>query len=414
MSLAGTQGARILCYRSEVQRISWLASRAVVRHTCMINAVKAMAVTATQKWSEDALRLNAICPYYTMFPLDFPLQHLAAKPDATRILDPFCGRGTTLYAARLTGLPSVGIDINPVAVAIAQAKLVRVTSGAVVRLARQILSSGSPGEVPDGEFWQWCYERETLREIVALRTSLMALNTPTAAMLRAVLLGVLHGPRNKQLPSYLSNQMPRTYASKPAYAVKFWKTRGMEPIRIPALDVIARRADRLLKFAPVAHGGRLYLGDSVETLQGLGQKFDLVVTSPPYYGMRTYVADQWLRSWFLGGPSEVPYGSSGQIARQPNQEAFIQALADVWSATAHRCYRGARLVIRFGALPSARTDPELLTLSSIRKAGAGWVVKEVRAVGASPKRRRQAEQFGKAGSAIDEVDVVADLIGSPS
>ena len=29
-----------------------------------------------------------------------------------------------------------------------------------------------------------------------------------------------------------------------------------------------------------------------------------VVTSPPYYGLRTYGPDQWLRQWFLGGPAE--------------------------------------------------------------------------------------------------------------
>jgi hypothetical protein len=375
----------------------------------MITFVKATAVGPTQNLSEDVLRLNVICPYYTMFPLDFPLQQLAAKPDTTRVLDPFCGRGTTLYAARLEGRPSVGIDINPVAAAIAQAKLTKVTPDAVVRLARQILANGLQGEVPEGEFWQWCYDGETLREVVTLRTALLTLNTPTAAMLRAIILGILHGPRNKGLPSYLSNQMPRTYASKPAYAVKFWKTRGMEPFRVPALDVIARRTDRLLKVAPLAQGGRVYLGDSVETLGGLHQKFDLVVTSPPYYGMRTYVADQWLRSWFLGGPPEVPYGSLGQIARQPSQEAFAKALADVWTATAHRCHRGARLAIRFGALPSARTDPERLILTSVQQAEAGWTIKEVHPAGTSPKRARQAEQFGKAGSAIDEVDVIAEL-----
>jgi hypothetical protein len=92
----------------------------------------------------------------------------------------------------------------------------------VVRLARQLLDNVLQEDVPEGEFWRWCYESETLREIVTLRAGLMGLNTPTAAMLRAVVLGILHGPRNKRLPSYLSNQMPRTYASKPAYAVKFW------------------------------------------------------------------------------------------------------------------------------------------------------------------------------------------------
>lgn len=346
-----------------------------------------------------------------MFPLDFPLQQLDETPGATRVLDPFCGRGTTLYAARLAGLPSVGIDINPVAAAIAKAKLVQATPTAVVRLAHQILDEGLRDDVPEGEFWQWCYEGETLREIVTLRASLMKLDTPTAAMLRAIILGILHGPRNKGLPSYLSNQMPRTYASKPAYAVKFWKKRELEPVRIPTLDVIARRAERTLKSVPIAQAGQVYLGDSTEILRGLRQKFDLVVTSPPYYGMRTYVPDQWLRSWFLGGLPEVPYGTSGQIARQPNQEAFVKALADVWAATADRCHQGARLAIRFGAIPSARTDPEQLILSSIQKADAGWVIKDVHPAGVSPKQARQAEQFGRAGSAIDEIDVVAELTG---
>ncbi|SCK05833.1 site-specific DNA-methyltransferase [Streptomyces sp. WMMB 322] len=373
-----------------------------------------MTVTAAaspSNWPEDALRLNAICPYYTMFPLDFPLQQLAAHSTATRVLDPFCGRGTTLYAARLAGLPSVGIDINPVAAAIAQAKLIQLTPGAVVRLARQILEGGMRGEIPEGEFWQRCFEQQTLLELVTLREALLELSTPASAMLRAVMLGILHGPRNKHLPSYLSNQMPRTYASKPGYAVRFWAKRGMEPVRVPTLEVIERRAKRLLEAAPLAHGGKVYLGDTVETLSSLRQKFDLVVTSPPYYAMRTYVADQWLRSWFLGGPPEVPYGTHGQIARQPTQEAFIQALAEVWAATARRCRQGARLAIRFGALPSSRTDPEQMLLASVKESKAGWVVKEVRPAGTPIKRKRQAEQFGKAGSAIDEIDLVAELVG---
>lgn len=59
--------------------------------------------------------------------------------------------------------------------------------------------------------------------------------------------------------------------------------------------------------------------------------------------MRTYGPDQWLRHWFLGGPPDVRYGSEGQLTRQPNQAAFVSALAGVWRAVAARCVPGARL-----------------------------------------------------------------------
>lgn len=73
------------------------------------------------------VRLNAVCPYYAMFPLALPLQVLANALPEEWGLDPFCGRGTTLYAARLLGLPAVGIDINPVTAALAEAKLATAT-----------------------------------------------------------------------------------------------------------------------------------------------------------------------------------------------------------------------------------------------------------------------------------------------
>lgn len=374
-----------------------------------ISVVKSSGVQRAFEFSDDLLRLNAVCPYYTMFPLDFPFSQLHAHGHATRVLDPFCGRGTTLFAARAVGVPSVGIDVNPVAVAIARAKVAKVSPGAVVRLANQILQEAPCSVTPEGEFWQLCYEAETLREITTMRAALLNLHTPTAAMLRAIMLGILHGPRNKGVPSYLSNQMPRTYASKPGYAVKFWKARALHPVRINTLDVIARRAARLLEAQPPSSGGRVYLGDSVGILKTLRPRFDLVVTSPPYYGMRTYLPDQWLRSWFIGGAPEVPYGSAGQIARQPSQAAFVAALGEVWHATAHRCLPRARLAIRFGALPSARTDPTRLLLDSLEQAASGWVVREVNPAGTSPYQARQAEQFVKAGSAVDEVDVVAEL-----
>src|SRR3990172_8854318 len=40
----------------------------------------------------------------------------------SRILDPFCGTGTTLLESKLHGLPSIGVDANPVCVLVSKAK----------------------------------------------------------------------------------------------------------------------------------------------------------------------------------------------------------------------------------------------------------------------------------------------------
>lgn len=377
-----------------------------------------LAVPGTSEWGAwpgEWLRLNAVCPYYTMFPLDFPLEQIRLYPEARRVLDPFCGRGTTLYAARLTGRESAGIDINPVAVAIAQAKVVRVSPGSVVRLAKRMIREFAHTEVPKGDFWELGFNAETLREMTAIRAGLLACaDSPTARLLRAIMLGSLHGPQNKRQPSYFSNQMPRTYASKPGYAVKYWREHGLEAARVDTADVVGRKAERILSNCPPQQPGRVLLGDAAETVRKLRGRFDLVITSPPYYGMRTYVADQWLRNWFVGGPPEVPYGTRGQLARQPSQEAFIAAMAAVWQAVASRCNPGARLVVRFGALPSVQADPEKLMTASLARSAAGWLVEDVCPVGVPAASRRQAEQFTgerfEIGRAVDEIDVMAELI----
>src|SRR5947209_13824381 len=119
------------------------------------------------KLTAPLLRLNGLCPYYTMFPLSFPFDALASSKTGEWVLDPFCGRGTTILAARLRGLPSVGIDSNPVAGAIAAAKLPQVRACEIIALTREILADVRPGPVaatPQGKFWEQCYAPDTLRD----------------------------------------------------------------------------------------------------------------------------------------------------------------------------------------------------------------------------------------------------------
>jgi hypothetical protein len=361
---------------------------------------------------EPAYRLNAVCPYYTMFPLQFPWDVLADASPGDWVLDPFCGRGTTLFAARIRGLGAVGLDVNPVAVALATAKLKSAKPEAVAHLCERLLEDdGGPSHQPAGVFWDLAYNETTLRQICVLRERLSrAGGDATTSLLRAVLLGVLHGPRRKGPPSYLSNQMPRTYASKPGPAVHFWKSHEMKPPEVSVLDVVRRRAEFTLMAVPQSTQGYVRLGDAVTDVSQFGRRFQWVITSPPYYGMRTYGPDQWLRNWFLGGPPAVGYGVPGQL-QHTGVDAFVGGLAKVWKATAGKCEDGARLVIRFGALPSLAEDPGDLVRRSLDEADAGWHLHDVIPAGSPPRWSRQAAQFSAPGRYVEEVDCYARLGG---
>ncbi len=113
--------------------------------------------------------LNAICPYFTMFPLEYPLRVLKRHvKSAPIVLDPFCGRGTTLFAARTLGVAAWGIDSSPVAVAIAKAKLATCNVEDPLQLAADLLEATEPVEVPATPFFQAAYHPDTLKDICAL------------------------------------------------------------------------------------------------------------------------------------------------------------------------------------------------------------------------------------------------------
>lgn len=351
--------------------------------------------------------LNAVCPYYTMYPLEFPLRVL--KEHGKRgewVIDPFCGRGTTNFAARLLDMPSVGIDSSPVAAALAQAKLASARPGHVVASARSILKAAKePTSMPKGDFWKLAYHEKTLVPLCQLREALLTeCSSPTRILLRAILLGALHGPRTKGAPSHFSNQAPRTFAPKPNYAVKFWTERGMQPGEVEVMAVIEARAKRYLAEVPASVEGSVQLADSREedTFEDVPEA-RFVVTSPPYYGMRTYLPDQWLRLWFLGGPDYVEY-------RQPNQlghtgaEYFAAEMARVWKNVAGSSAKDARLIIRYGGIHDREAVPiDVLRTSLV---GSGWRMVTAKAVPDSDSGRRQVRQFQTAPKkGITEHDV---------
>jgi len=346
-----------------------------------------------------------------MFPVEFPLRVLRRRANESDwVLDPFCGRGTTNYAARSLGLPSVGIDSSRVAAAITQGKLANTRPTAIMSCAEKILKdSDLRTDVPTGEFWRWGFNETTLHDICKLRTALILdCRSDRRKALRAILLGALHGPVSRGV-GYLSNQCTRTYAPKPGYAVRFWKTRGMSPPSVDVLKVVASRAQRYYGAERYALGFAFH-GDSRDsaTFERFGAiQFRWIVTSPPYYGMRTYVPDQWLRHWFVGGPPSVEYASPSQIAHS-SPETFANELYSVWSNAARVATPDARLVVRFGGIADREAEPVEILKASLE--GSPWLLETIKPAGSADRGRRQAFHFaGKLGRAREEYDAWAML-----
>ena len=357
--------------------------------------------------------LNGVCPYYTMYPLDFPLRVL--KEHGQRgdwVLDPFCGRGTTNFAARLLGMPSMGMDSSPVAVALAKAKLASADPGQVVASAKAILNAAKePTSVPSGEFWRLAYHEHTLRQLCQLREALFVeCSSSTRILLRAIILGALHGPRPKGKPSYFSNQSPRTFAPKPNYAVRFWTARGMYPDDVDVLSIIKTRADRYLAEPLPDVESKVELGDSrIAGAFGDMPKARFVVTSPPYFGMRTYLPDQWLRLWFLGGPDYVEYRQPEGQLEHSSAAHFAAEMSRVWKNVASHTATGGRLIIRYGGIHDRAAKPMDVLKKSL--VDSGWRIVTTMAIPDSDNGRRQVRQFqAEPKKAIVEHDVYCHRI----
>ncbi len=263
--------------------------------------------TAEARWARFG-------PYYAMFPLDFAfevVEKYSKKGDY--ILDPFAGRCSSIYAGGVLGRVSLGIEINPVGWLFGKVKLEPACKEDVIDRLHEIYSKRnyyrrSTEKLP--EFYRICYSDEVLNFLLSARANLDWKNNDIDATLMSILLVYLHG----KLGEGLSNQMRMTKSMGMNYSVEWWKKNGLtNPPEINPFDFILKKIEwRYEKGTPNVTESAVVFGDSSNQLINISEraiqndiKFSLLFTSPPYYSITDYHADQWLRLWLLGG-SENP------------------------------------------------------------------------------------------------------------
>lgn len=238
------------------------------------------------------------------------------------ILDPFCGKGTTLLEAAVAGRRAVGGDISPEAVISARAKTYPVTTSEVANYLQDLPASLSSVCTDIPASVSLFFQKDTFRHLLAIRKRLLAdmqnkTDKHIATFVCGVLLGLLHGH------SALSLSLPcnQVFAMSPGYVRKYVREHQLKRPKRNVTKCLLQKALELLPFPQPVSQVDVFEAPANQChlyMKELKLKSNVVITSPPYLNRQTYIKDSWLRLWFLGrDPHEIAKSSleTGNVAR---------------------------------------------------------------------------------------------------
>lgn len=221
------------------------------------------------------------------------------------VLDPFCGKGTTLFAARMLGYSAYGLDVAPEAVVCASSKMLDIKLSDTIQYVSDLSTDYNDGEQIPPEVKVF-YSDYTLSQILSIKHQLLSdlrtnkSNTWNKALLAtAAMLGILHGHASYSL----SVPCAHAYAMAPSYVSRYTAEHGLIKPDKDVKQCLSRKIERCLKYPlpdPVPSSVKIgSVFDCLKIFPKLENAVDIVFTSPPYLNSQTYAKDNWLRHWFL-------------------------------------------------------------------------------------------------------------------
>lgn len=221
------------------------------------------------------------------------------------VLDPFVGSGTTLVEAQRLGRRSLGLDINPVSVLVARAKVLTLRQTELTRVFESLRddarcklnrSDGSNLHAtlpPSVQARKW-YSDRVAGDLTVLWDLVRALEGASGLLatfaFSAILLGVCREDRHW---GYVCDNTTPKSSRSPSVLSAFLAV-------LDSLDRAYQERERDIQGRELVDS-TVECGDSEELLRELpGESVDLVVTSPPYFGVCDYSKAQRLTHEWLG------------------------------------------------------------------------------------------------------------------
>ncbi len=222
------------------------------------------------------------------------------------VFDPFCGKGTSLLAARMLGYAAYGSDVAPEAVVCSSAKMVDVNLKNLHSYIESLEPAwGQENHIPYDVLT--FFHPSTLSQIIAIRQTLVtdlssedSCCRANAMFTLATLLGILHGHASYSL----SIPSAHAYSMAPSYVRRYAAQHGLREPERDVKECLKAKVARCLRLPlpePVPWSVRRASALAASTaFPELVEKVDIVITSPPYLNAQTYAKDNWLRLWLLG------------------------------------------------------------------------------------------------------------------
>lgn len=375
-------------------------------------AVDTPFIRGKRSFGSAVARWASVGPYYAMFPLEFAFDVIETyAPPGCLVLDPFAGRGTSVFAAAASGRSGLGFEINPVGWLYSDVKLAPAAMANVLRRLDELVAAAAAAEASQEdklpEFFASCYAPGVLQFLRIARDRLAWRTSRVDATLMAIILVHLHGKRGFSL----SNQMRDGKAMAPDYAVRWWAEHNLTPPEIDVGPFLTKRIKwRYKRGAPKFEDSRCVNDDCIRGLvrterdvaTGRLQPAKLLFTSPPYCGVTNYFYDQWLRLWMLGHPPQPGPAGNEWKRKFESKEGYQRLLRDAFTAAA-KCMAEDAVVY-------VRTDARKFTLDTTRAVlrevfNTGHLVELLQPL----QRRSQTHLFGDTSEKPGEVDLVVKL-----
>ena len=239
---------------------------------------------------------HKIHPYPAMLhPLlvDYLLDHYATKKST--VLDPFCGSGVTLVQAGLRGNKSIGFDINPLALLVAETKTQNIDYKKIqeeFKVFQELLEKENNPDIPEITNISYWYKEETINDLGRIRNVLK--NNK-----------FVHKNFFLTIFAYLCRHQSLTRNSEfKRYRMSEDRIDKFENKVLPLFSNHFENSLNEFSNYQIKKTGDLYLNNS-EIKFPKNIKYDLVITSPPYgdsgttvaYGQYSSFAHNWINDF---------------------------------------------------------------------------------------------------------------------